>query len=477
MRHKHILNTGLTVVLALGLTACAGELAGPDLGDDSEEVGSTRQDIDNARIAIFEGLDIGRVNIVTTVNQVLSDNLLSAEFMQGVALPDPLPPEEGACPFLESGSGDVSLNCRFIVERARDLAYTRVANPLDDGPLSPELADLEEDKRLYVERWFQEGTFSGVDGEVVRAVAELRRVGACDTAPTPAENSEMAGFEVGRDLFLGIITERIANTPATVCDFDAGIVRPAIAEAEAAMDRTVTENPLCGGFTPTEAATIMEFDRAKLSYELGLRQGIQDQAVLSSQDLLDNWVCTPPPPPGGGGGGGGGGGSGDPLVLDLDGDGVDPLSLGSKVGFDLTGTGLVEMVAWPSGDDALLAIDLDNSGAIENGRELFSNYMVGPGSSRFATGFEALAVYDRAAMGGNDDGVIDAGDAVYAKLLVWSDLNDNGTSESNELTGLAAAGITSLPFAAEALGNVRNGDGVMTETAGILTEVWMDLRF
>ncbi len=471
MRHKHFWDLALALAVGLGAGGCYGDLAGPGVGDDTEDVGNTRQDLDNARIAIFEGLELGRTNIVTTVNQVLSENLLTAEFMQGVTLPEPTPPEEGSCPFLETTAGDVSINCRFLVERARDLAYARVGPALDVGPTAPELEDLDTEHTLYVERWHQEGTFSGVDGEVVRAVSELRRLGACDSTPTPAENSEMAGYEVGRDLFSGIVERRIASTPSTVCDFDAGIIRPSIAEAEAAIDSTIEAQPLCAGFSPEDAATIMEFDRAKLSYELGVRQGIQDQSVVASQDLLDNWVCTPPD------GGGGGGGSGDPLVLDLDGDGVAPLSLGSRVGFDLTGTGLVERVAWPSGNDALLAIDLDESGAIESGRELFSNYMVGPGGSRFASGFDALAIYDRAAMGGNHNGIIDAGDAVFEKLLVWRDQNDNGVSEPGELGSLAEAGIASLPLDPETLGLVRNGDGFMTETSGTLTEVWLKMHF
>ena len=111
-----------------------------------------------------------------------------------------------------------------------------------------------------------------------------------------------------------------------------------------------------------------------------------------------------------------------------------------------------------------------------DGRALFSNYMVGPGNSRFASGFEALALYDRAAMGGDDNGVIDSNDTIFASLQLWRDVNRNGKSEPSELTSLAAAGLTSLAITPEPL-DLRNGRALMTERAGNLTELWLDLEY
>jgi hypothetical protein len=105
----------------------------------------------------------------------------------------PAPPAASSCPYLEAPApSDTALDCRFVVERARDLAYADMGPALDDGPQAVALAAVDD--REWVDQWFQRGAFSGVDGEVVRAVAELRRLGACDTAPTPAENPEMAGY-------------------------------------------------------------------------------------------------------------------------------------------------------------------------------------------------------------------------------------------------------------------------------------------
>jgi hypothetical protein len=62
----------------------------------------------------------------------------------------------------------------------------------------------------------------------------------------------------------------------------------------------------------------------------------------------------------------------DPLVLDLDGDGVEVSSLvGSSVHFDYGGDGFRELTGWVSADDGILAIDDNGNGIVDNGLELF----------------------------------------------------------------------------------------------------------
>jgi hypothetical protein len=50
-----------------------------------------------------------------------------------------------------------------------------------------------------------------------------------------------------------------------------------------------------------------------------------------------------------------------------------------------------------------------------------------------ANGFNALSSFDNMCRGGNGDGVIDAGDAVFASLRLWRDTNHDGVSGPGKL--------------------------------------------
>ena len=64
--------------------------------------------------------------------------------------------------------------------------------------------------------------------------------------------------------------------------------------------------------------------------------------------------------------------------------------------------------------------------------------------AQVVTGFLALALYDRVANGGNDDGVVDKRDSVFAKLRLWQDANHNGNSEAWELHNLPELSVASI---------------------------------
>ena len=123
-------------------------------------------------------------------------------------------------------------------------------------------------------------------------------------------------------------------------------------------------------------------------------------------------------------------------MLDLGHDGIGFSSLENGVAFDINGDGVKAHMAWTSGNDGILAIDLDGSGRIENGTEIFSPRFAG---GHFDDGLAALATLDS-----NHDGRIDSADAAFAKLLVWQDLNHNGVSEAGELTSLTDQGIAGI---------------------------------
>lgn len=62
-----------------------------------------------------------------------------------------------------------------------------------------------------------------------------------------------------------------------------------------------------------------------------------------------------------------------PLILDLDGDGVETTSLKERTFFDHDGNGFAEQTAWSADDDGILVYDRNNNGVIDSGAELFGD--------------------------------------------------------------------------------------------------------
>ena len=139
------------------------------------------------------------------------------------------------------------------------------------------------------------------------------------------------------------------------------------------------------------------------------------------------------------------------ILIDVTGDGYALTSPTTGVAFDMAGGGTTTQVAWTSASSnvAFLALDRNGNGRIDNGSELFGPYTAQPGPVGERNGFNALAVYDQPAYGGNGDGWIDARDAVYSKLLLWIDRNHDGISERDELFTLSQLGIRRIRVSRE----------------------------
>jgi hypothetical protein len=142
-----------------------------------------------------------------------------------------------------------------------------------------------------------------------------------------------------------------------------------------------------------------------------------------------------------------------PLVLDLNGDGVQTTHLTSGVQFDLNADGVKETTGWTAGGDGLLAIDLNGDGQINDGSELFgSSFKLGDGSLA-KDGFEALESLDS-----NHDGVVNGSDQLFASLEVWVDTNNDGISDKGELHSLSDLGITQFNLNADVITELNHGN-------------------
>jgi len=169
----------------------------------------------------------------------------------------------------------------------------------------------------------------------------------------------------------------------------------------------------------------------------------------------------------------------DPLVLDMDGDGIETVAAnpGNPVYFDFSGDGTRTNTGWISPDDAYLVFDRNHNGVIDDASELFSDYTPLHAGGRAANGFVALAQEDS-----NADGVVNHLDANWGNLRVWRDLNSDGISQSEELLSLEEAGITGLNVAKTnttqtlANGNSIRGTGTYIKEDGA-TGVMGDVYF
>ena len=184
----------------------------------------------------------------------------------------------------------------------------------------------------------------------------------------------------------------------------------------------------------------------------------------------------------------------DPLVLDLDGDGIEAVGIdpAHPILFDHDGDGVKNATGWIKADDGLVVLDRNGNAVIDSGAELFGDSTIlanGLRAGKLASnGFEALGDLDF-----NQDGAINSTDAAYTQLRIWQDANQDGVSQASELQTLSAvawpqmqgsgqvrdlreamslgtADATSLQTKVAAFAAATTRDAQMAEVDGILTD-------
>lgn len=149
----------------------------------------------------------------------------------------------------------------------------------------------------------------------------------------------------------------------------------------------------------------------------------------------------------------------DPLVVNFGGTAAQLAGhAGQRFRFDLDGDGKSELLPLFASGSGYLVLDLNGNDRIDSGRELF-----GPGSGN---GFAELARLD-----GDGNGWIDANDAGFDRLSVWTPAADGaGALRSLADLGIGALGLAhaATPFA---LRGTDNSDlGLVKSTGLYLTE-------
>lgn len=165
-----------------------------------------------------------------------------------------------------------------------------------------------------------------------------------------------------------------------------------------------------------------------------------------------------------------------PVILDLDGDGVETRSVQSASFFDHNADGFAEQTGWVGADDGLLVLDRNGNDRIDSGRELFGNHTLLASGMEAQNGFEALGELDT-----NGDGRVDSNDPAFTQLRIWRDGDGDGVSVPGELATLSASGVQSISTgyaeasAVDPQGNTHRQVGSFTRTNGtqsVATDVW-----
>ena len=125
----------------------------------------------------------------------------------------------------------------------------------------------------------------------------------------------------------------------------------------------------------------------------------------------------------------------DPLIVDLDGNGIETTPLTDGMMMDHEGDGFKELSAWVGGNDGILAYDKNGNGIIDNGNELFGDNYIKSDGTKASSGFDALSDLDS-----NNDGVINSSDEKFSELQV---IKADGSIVSASEAGIASINLSS----------------------------------
>jgi hypothetical protein len=155
------------------------------------------------------------------------------------------------------------------------------------------------------------------------------------------------------------------------------------------------------------------------------------------------------------------------VTLDLAGLGSIPIATrasGHGVMFDINSSGYVNGMDWVGPRVGILGIEFD--GKLDNGQDLLDDPRVQAG----VQGVQSLGQFAT-----TNSGLLTAADPVFSHLVVWTDTNQDGIAQANEVQTMAQLGITALDYAHGTF--VQNGvtkllatTSLTADTQGVITQ-------
>ena len=399
------------------------------------------------RSAINVGLNLGQeLYLDQMAIQLQNLDILSEYEISPLDLFAGLDVEAHECPFVEYYDNRFEtrdISCDYLADMAKVEVYSSLTQELDDKPLSDEIiGSIHYEEAQF---WYEQGAISALEDGRVRVRFDLMNRGLCSMHPTPVESSYIKGITIGRQHFAAAFNMELERRGFSgtypdmptieICDASEAFIEPATSNALGTLGMAMEVEPLCAtGYEPPDHEASLQYAQAQIDYERGVRQGISDEMALASVAAFQVIRCN----------------VGDPLVIDLDGDGLELSNIANGVNFDLFNIGREQAIAWPVGGDGFLAYDWDGDGVITSGTELFGNIEDG-----WIDGFDHLASFDS-----DNDGAITKNDKIFSGLIVWQDINADALSTSDEMLALGEIGITAIPTIGEESNIVVNGNSV-----------------
>lgn len=173
----------------------------------------------------------------------------------------------------------------------------------------------------------------------------------------------------------------------------------------------------------------------------------------------------------------------DPIILDLDGNGIEITPLSQGVQFDANGDLIKTGTAWAGKNDGILVWDRNKNGLIDSGQELFGDETLLANGKKALHGFEALAELDTGSLQkvqtivetddgqivveeekiiGMNDGIFDKNDSAFKDVRIWIDENQDGISQTNELKTFDELNIQSIKIQSNQV-NINYNDAILVQ--------------